>query len=84
MATKIKTLKNRLDTIFPRTVSKAVIMEDGTSLEYSAKNISTDSIKISDSVSEATGKVSGTTLSSFLVDQANSTANTLASAEIVE
>lgn len=84
MANKIKTLKNKLDNIFPRTLGKAVMMEDGTTLEYAIKNVSTDAVKISDEVAEATGRVSGTTLSSMLIDQANTDIITSPNADYAE
>ena len=83
MATRIDTLNQEGNTILPRTVSKAVTMEDGTNLEYAINNRSTDTVKISAEVAEALGLVEGTDLSTLIINQSRATANTLASAEII-
>lgn len=84
MSTLIDTLVNDGNTILPRTVAKAVTMEDGTSLEAFSKDIPTDNIKITTELAEATGRVAGTTLSALLIDHLNNTANVLAVAEVIE
>lgn len=83
MATRIDTLNQNGVTILPRTVAKAVTMEDGTSLEYAIDNRSTDTVKVTAEVAEALGVVEGTDLSTVLINQA-ATANVLAAAEIVD
>lgn len=83
MATKIETLEKKGDIILPRTVSKAVTMEDGTSLEYAYKNSSSDYVKIPAEVATALGLVEGASLSEVLVGLNTNLKNTLASAELI-
>lgn len=84
MLTIIKTLLQGENIILPRTRSTAVTMEDGTTVEYALKNVSTNNVKVSKELADAMGLVEGATLSSVLMTNVNSTANVLAAAEVVE
>ena len=84
MPTRIKTLEQNGDIILPRTVASAVTMSDGMNLEAAMSNRNTDSIKLTAEVADAVGSVEGATLSSLLINNAGSTANVLASAEVIE
>lgn len=83
MATKIKTLEQQNDIILPRTVGKAVTMEDGRTLEAAMKDINSNYIKIPADVAAALGLVEGTDISTVLINQANKTNNILAAAEVL-
>lgn len=84
MISKIQSLTNDGNIILPRTVAKAVTMEDGTNLEYAISNRSTEHVKIVGELATALGVIEGTTLSEYLsMISANTTSNTLAVAEVV-
>ena len=85
MATYVKSLKQGEDTILPRTRSFAVIMDDGTTLEYSINNVSTNQSKLSSEVANALGLVAGSTLSSALIalHSNTNTSNVIAAAEVI-
>lgn len=85
MAGRIQTLKDKLGHLFPRTVAEAVIMKDGTTLDYAIENIPSDSIKLSPAALAALNLPEGYTLSDFLVLYATKdTSNTVVAAEVVE
>ena len=85
MATLVKTLKDRKGNLLvPRTVSIAVTMMDGTTLDFAINNIKAESIKIPKELAESQGLVEGVDLTTFLMSLINNTSNTLATAEVVE
>lgn len=84
MFTIIKTLLQGDTIVLPRTKSSAVHMEDGTTVEYAIKNVSTDYVKLSSEVATALGLVEGASLSTVLIDnQTRNNNNVLAAAEVI-
>lgn len=81
---QIQTLTRDGEPILPRTVSTAVTMDDGTSLEYAIKNIPVNSVKLPDEVLSALGLPVGTTLADFLVMYAQNVSNTVVAAVEVQ
>lgn len=84
MAGRIQTLKDKLGHLFPRTVSRAVMMEDGTNLDYALENIPTEHIKLESDLLEAFNLPQGTTLHTLLMTYTQNASNTVVTAEVVE
>lgn len=68
MATYIRPLRSGSDTILPRTVAKAVTLEDGSTLEYALENRDTEDVKVSAELAAILDVPLGTTLTEVLLN----------------
>lgn len=73
MATRIKTLTEGTsgDIVLPRTVAKAVTLEDGTSLDVALENRDTDDVMITEELANSLGLPQFTRLSKVLESMNN-------------
>lgn len=82
MATYMRTLKDDDgNRIIPRSKSKAITMEDGTTLEYAMKNRPATDVKLTGSTAVALGVPEGTSLAEYL--ESISVDSVIATAELI-
>lgn len=68
MATRIKTLRSGEDIVLPRTSSKAIMMDDGTTLEYALNNRDTEDVQVTEELATALDVPLGTKLTKVIID----------------